>query len=48
MADYSLYILITYAVSGVALVGLGLTSYRKMKSVEREAASLRRRRKEQN
>jgi len=48
MADYSFYIITTYSVSGIALLGLGIASYRKMKSTEREAASLRRRRKEES
>jgi len=47
MDDYTIYIAASYAVSGAALLLLGLMSYRKMKSTEREAVSLRRRRKGQ-
>jgi len=48
MNDYSTYIMITYGVSGFALLVLGLMSYRRMKSTEREAKNLRRRRKERS
>ena len=46
MADYSFYIITTYALSGTALVGLAVFSYRKIKSTEREAQKLRKMRKE--
>jgi heme exporter protein CcmD len=48
MGDYTLFITATYGISGVALLILGLASYRKMKASEREAQALRRKRKEQN
>ena len=48
MGDYTVYITVTYAVSGAALLWLAVASFRKMKSTEREAASLRRNRKGQS
>jgi len=46
MADYSFYIITTYALSGAVLAGLAIFSYCKMKSTEREAQKLRQMRKE--
>ena len=46
MPDYSFYIVTTYALSGAALLGLAIVSFRRMKSTEREAQKLRQLRKE--
>jgi len=45
MGDYTLYIALTYSVSGFSLALLGVFTYRAMKKAETEAAHLRRMRK---
>jgi len=48
MADYSFYIVTTYAFSAAALIGLALLSYRNMKLAQRGAQKLRQMRKERS
>lgn len=45
MKDYSFYIAVTYAVSGIGLLFMAVQSYRAMKKAKAETEALRRKRK---